>query len=103
MTITQTYQAPPTQPDIGYTPDPDKYALRTQRRVKNEKLHLTGLPIGYPPKLVSTFVWEGEDLAREYDFVYALSEHEVAEVESALGHFKCMVHSRVLLFSSNPN
>ena len=100
-TLTETYQIPPIQPDISYTPNPDKYALRTQRRVKNEKLHLTGLPVGFPPKLVSTFVWEGEELARQYDSVYALSEQEVAEVESAIGHFKCTFSSRMLLFSNN--
>ena len=91
-TLTETYQNP-TQPDISYLPNPEKYALRTQHRVKNENLRLIGLPTGFPQKLVSSFVWEGKDLAREYDSVYALSEQEVIEVERALEHFKCMIYS----------
>ncbi|MCJ1459017.1 hypothetical protein MMC28_009394 [Mycoblastus sanguinarius] len=86
-TLTETCQ---TQPDISYAPNPEKYALRTQHRVETEKLHLTGLPIGFPRKLVSTLVWEGQDLAREYNSVYALSKQQVAEVESALGLFKSL-------------
>ena len=88
-TLTETYQTPAAQPDISYAPDPDKYALRTQRRMETEKIQLTGLPTGFPQKLVSKFVWEGQDLAEDYDFVYALSEPQVAEVESALEYFKC--------------
>lgn len=91
-TSTETYQKH-IQPDIGYLPDPEKYALRTQHRVKNEKLHLTGLPVGFPQRLVSTFAWEGKDLAKGYDSVYALSEQEAAEVERALAHFKCTIPS----------
>ena len=94
-TLTETYQTAPAQPDISYLPDPEKYALRTQYRVKNEKVHLRGLPTGFPQKLVSTFAWEGEDLANEYKYVYALSEQEIAEVESALAHFKCTMDSYV--------
>lgn len=87
-TSTETYQRH-IQPDIGYLPDPEKYALRTPQRVKNEKLHLTGLPAGFPQKLVSTLAWEGKDLDEEYDSVYVLSDQEAAEIESALAHLKC--------------
>ena len=92
-TLTEAYQISPTQPDISYAPDPEKYALRTQRRVENEKLHLTGLPVGFPEKLISTFVWEGQDFAKESDHVYVLSEENVAEIESALQHFRCTAQS----------
>ena len=94
MTIlTEPYQITPTQPDISYAPDPEKYALRTQRRLENEKLHLTGLPVGFPQKLISTFVWEGQDFAKESDHVYVLSETNVVEIESALEHFRCTTRS----------
>ena len=93
ITLTETYQKFPAQPDISYLPDPEKYALRTQYRVKNEQVHLTGLPTEFPQKLVSTCAWEGKDLVNEDEYVYALSEQETAEVESALAHFKCMIDS----------
>ena len=91
-TLTETYQKP-AQPDISYLPDPEKYALRTQHRVKNERLGLIGLPNGFPQRLVSSFVWEGKDLAGVYDAVYALSDQEVTEVERALQYFKCIMNS----------
>ena len=91
-TLTNKGPIAPTQPDISYLPDPEKYTRRTQHRLKSEKLHLIGLPDGFPQRLISTFVWEGKDLAREYDSVYALSEQETVEIESALAHFKCSFH-----------
>ena len=91
-TLTETYQNP-AQPDISYLPDPEKYALRTQHRVKDERLRLIGLPTGFPQRLVSSFVWEGKGLARAYDAVYTLSEQETIEVEHALEHFKCILYS----------
>lgn len=91
--VTGTYRTPPAQPDISYVPNVEQYGRRTQRRMETEDLHLTGLPTGFPPKLVSKFVWEGQDVARDDDFVYALSDAQVAEIESALGHFKGTAHS----------
>lgn len=91
-TLTETYEKP-VQPDISYLPDPEKYALRTQHREKSERLRSIGLPNGFPQRLVSSFVWEGKDLAGVYDAVYALSDQEATEVERALEHFKCMVNS----------
>ena len=90
-TLTETYPIPVSQPDISYAPDPEKYALRTQRRKENDQLHLIGLPTGFPQKLVSSLVWEGQDFAKESDYVYALSERDVVEIESALEHFRCTV------------
>jgi len=84
------------QPDISYAPDWEKYLLRTKRRLESEeeKLHLKGLPAGFPRKLESSFVWEGKDLVEgKYQWVYELSEPEVDEIEKALRHFKCVVFS----------
>ena len=68
--------------------------------METEKLHLAGLPKGLPRKLVSKLVWEGQDVAKKHDIVYTLSELQVAEIESALGHFKGTVHPRALLSSN---
>ena len=92
-TLTETSQKPHIQPDISYFPDHDKYAQRTKRRVENEKLHLTELPVGFPQELVSTFVWEGHDFAKKDNYVYTLSEQEVVEIETALEYFKCRAQS----------
>ena len=99
-TLTEAYQNPLTQPDISYAPDPEKYALRTKRRVENEKLHLIGLPVGFPQKLNSTFVWDGKDFAKESDYIYELSEKDVVEIESALEHFKCTARSYISSISA---
>lgn len=77
------------QPDIGYTPDFAKYKARTQRRLATEKLELQGLPAGFPSQLESDFVWDGQTVHNNYDWVFQLSDREVVEVENALNHFKC--------------
>ncbi len=86
---TATVSLPTAQPDISYTPDFDKYQARTQRRLVTEKLDLQSLPVGFPSKLESDFVWDGESITGNYEWVYKLSEKEIAEVEDALAHFKC--------------
>lgn len=81
--------SPLGQPDIGYAPDHDKFLARTRRRFETEQIPKT-LPEGFPKKLVSDLVWEGKDLKVKYQWVYELNQEEVAEIESALQHFKCM-------------
>lgn len=78
----------PQQPDIQYAPDVDKWRARTETRLRNEKLE-SSLPPGYPQKLESDLVWEGETLKESYDWVYELKEDELDEIEKALSHFKC--------------
>lgn len=92
-TLVETYQTSPAQPGISYVPNPEQYARRTQHRMETESLHLVGLPTGFPQKLVSKMVWEGQDVTRDHDFVYTLSDAQVTEIESALGHFKSLAHS----------
>jgi hypothetical protein len=87
MTIASV--SPPVgQPDITYTPDFDKYQVRTKKRLTTEKL-AQSLPDGFPSKLESDFVWEGETVNKSYDWVYELGAKDVAELEAALEHFKC--------------
>lgn len=62
--------------------------------METENGNLIGLPVGFPQKLVSAFVWEGQKLAGKYPSVYALSEPQVVEVQSALEHVDCTVQSR---------
>lgn len=80
--------APPGQPDISYAPDYAKYQARAARRVQNESLPST-VPEGFPEQLKGDLVWEGETLAEKYDWTYALSEDQLAEIDEAVKHFKC--------------
>lgn len=77
------------KPDISYAPDLAKYQARTKRRLENERLDLVTLPDGFPKKLESSFVWEGDGLEESYQWVYELSKEQVEEIERGLVHFKC--------------
>ncbi|TAQ88462.1 hypothetical protein B7494_g3245 [Chlorociboria aeruginascens] len=76
-------------PDIGYAPDLDKYIARTRRRLETEPLPKT-LPDGFPQKLSSDLVWEGQDLKNRYEWVYTLNEDQIEEIEEAARHFKSL-------------
>lgn len=78
------------QPDIAYAPDFAKYQARTKKRLATEKLEKQGLPAGFPSQLKSDFVWDGDSVKRTYEWIHELSVAEVAEIESALKHFKCL-------------
>jgi len=87
-TVQPPFQLGPVgQPDIEYTPDHDKYLARVKFRHENEKLDKT-LPPGFPSKLDSELVWDGNDLAERYDWNYQLTLDDITEIESALRHFK---------------
>ncbi len=88
MPSTTPRPGPPGQPDIDYAPDHDKYLARIKRRVETETLDKT-LPPGFPQQLDSNLVWDGNTLAEIYDWNYRLTEADLAEIEAALGHFKC--------------
>jgi hypothetical protein len=85
---TVSVSAPLSQPDISYAPDFDKYKARTQKRLANEKIEKT-LPAGYPSRLESDFVWDGQTVAEQYDWVHQLNEAQITEIEQALTYFKC--------------
>ncbi|KAL0938052.1 taurine catabolism dioxygenase family protein [Colletotrichum truncatum] len=80
---------PPGQPDIGYTPNLDNYLARTKRRQEQEKLD-NKLPEGFPQKLESELVWDGNTLAETYDWNYVLTDADKKEVDEALQHFKSL-------------
>lgn len=88
MATTVVVTAQPQQPDIEYAPNIDKWRARTQRRLQTETL-TKELPEGFPKKLESDLVWEGEGLKERYDWTYELNEAELEEIEAALKHFKC--------------
>lgn len=79
--------APALQPDIDYAPNLDKYLARVARRKESEKLE-TELPAGFPKQLESDLVWDGKDIADQYNWTYELNEAELHEIEAALAHFK---------------
>lgn len=78
----------PGQPDISYAPDVAKYQERTARRLRDEVLSKE-LPDGFPAELKGDLVWEGETLAKTYDWTYVLSPEQLAEIAAAVKHFKC--------------
>lgn len=80
---------PEGQPDIDYTPDHIKYLARVTRR-QAEGLDKS-LPPGFPQKLHSDLVWDGNNLAEHYNWNYILTEADLDEIEAALEHFKCTV------------
>jgi hypothetical protein len=84
------------QPDIGYTPDHERYLARRKRRIATETL-TKSLPPGFPERLESELVWDGNDLAGKYNWNYVLNDADVAEIKQALAHFKCQCHPSVPL------
>lgn len=86
---TAAVSQPPSQPDIAYAPDFDKYRARSQRRLVAEKLQAQALPAEFPSKLESDFVWDGESIKEAYQWVYQLGDDDIREIEEALKHFKC--------------
>lgn len=79
----------PSQPDIGYTPDYDKYLARIRRRQATENLSQS-LPPGFPEKLESDLVWDNTDIAKRYNWTYQLTTSDLDEIEKALQHFKSL-------------
>lgn len=87
--IVKPKPAPAAQPDIGYTPDYDKYLARVQKRLATERLDKT-LPPGFPQKLDSDLVWDKGDIADRYNWTYELSSADLEEIEKGLQHFKSL-------------
>lgn len=78
-----------TQPDITYHPSLSNYKARTKRRLETEKL-IQVLPKGFPEILESNLVWEADDFQQD-EWVVALTESEILEIDSAIENFKGMV------------
>lgn len=79
---------PSGQPDIGYTPDPDKYLARVQRRLATERLERS-LPEGFPTRLESDLVWDAQKVEGSYNWTYELNAAELEDIEKGLKHFQC--------------
>ncbi|KAF1846002.1 Clavaminate synthase-like protein [Cucurbitaria berberidis CBS 394.84] len=77
------------QPDIGYTPDFDKYIARVKKNLATKSLDKS-LPPGFPSKLESNLVWDNTDIASRFDWAYQLSTSDLDELEAALQHFKSL-------------
>lgn len=82
----------PKQPDISYHPDLESYKARTKRRHETETL-ATVLPEGFPKKLESKLVWEGNDFKKD-EWVVVLTEPDIAEIDSAIEGFKGMCYEK---------
>lgn len=79
------------QPDIEYQPDRTKWHARTARRLAADpSLPNTPLPKGFPKKLESPLVWEGNHWKHEKEWVYELGKGEIGEIDEALKHFRGM-------------
>lgn len=81
------------QPDIAYAPDLAKYQARSKYLAANELQRPSEVPAGFPKRLVSDLVWEGKDLAKDYEWVHELTTDEIREVQDALAHFKSSLPS----------
>lgn len=79
----------PSQPDIQYHPDYEKYKERSRRRKETETLQTT-LPAGFPQKLVSSLVWEGKEVVKGEEWIYHLKDDQLEEIDAALKSFKGM-------------
>ncbi|KAJ5837909.1 uncharacterized protein N7525_003097 [Penicillium rubens] len=88
MSAVQTITMP-TQPDIQYHPEYEKFKERTRHRKETETLQST-LPENFPEKLVSPLVWEGKDVEKRDDWVYQLSDDQLDELDAALKSFKAL-------------
>lgn len=89
-TLPPTFAAGPVgQPDIAYTPNWDTYQSRVERHVKDEK-RSQDLPQGFPTKLESDLVWDGQTVSDKYQWWYKLDEADIEEINHALKHFKSM-------------
>jgi hypothetical protein len=75
------------QPDIGYTPDHDKYLARVQKRLKGGNLG-KALPPGFPAELKSLLVWDNTDIAERFNWTYELTASDQEEIKQALENFK---------------
>ncbi|KAL1901116.1 hypothetical protein Sste5346_002183 [Sporothrix stenoceras] len=83
-------RGPAGQPDIGYTPDFDKYSARSKYRQETEQLN-SELPAGFPKQLEFELVWDPASLgASGYDWNYVLTADDIAELRQALAHFKSL-------------
>jgi len=74
-------------PFLQYMPDHEDYTARAKRRLESEQLDKS-LPEGFPTKLAGGLVWDAESVAREFDFNYHLTAHDLEEIHNALHHFK---------------
>ncbi|CAI7573595.1 unnamed protein product [Penicillium glandicola] len=88
MSAVQTITVP-TQPDIQYHPEYEKYKERTRHRKETETLQ-TILPPNFPQKLVSPLVWEGKEVEKRGDWIYQLSDDHLDELDTALKSFKAL-------------
>lgn len=77
------------QPDIGYTPDYEKYLARTKWRIEHEELSPTLAP-GFPERLESNLVWDNTDITSRFNWTYSLNTADLQEIETALQHFKSL-------------
>lgn len=95
-----TRPGPIGQPDIDYAPSLAKYQARVKRRQQTEDLNRT-LPPGFPSKLYSPLVWDGDSESRDQKWVYELTQDDLDEIEAALAHFKCSLASSTIRHPTN--
>jgi len=72
--------------DISWQPDYSKFVERS-KRLESARSE-TKLPEGWPSRLESSLVWDGNEINGEDDYVYHLTSDELEELTAAIRHFK---------------
>ncbi|KAJ5993291.1 hypothetical protein N7451_009015 [Penicillium sp. IBT 35674x] len=75
------------QPDIDNEPTRQNWLDRTKRRLRNETLS-TDMATGFPKRLDSDLVWDGQTLPVLYDWAYHLSSEDLEEIKQAVVYFR---------------
>ncbi|KAF8646251.1 hypothetical protein AX16_007308 [Volvariella volvacea WC 439] len=85
MTTNLTSISPP----LAYQPNYADWQARSARRLAvDPDLPHTPLPQGFPKKIVSPLVWEGQDWGfDESRWVYNLTDGHLTEIQNAVAHF----------------
>ncbi|KIM38282.1 hypothetical protein M413DRAFT_448017 [Hebeloma cylindrosporum] len=79
---------PPSQSDITYHPDREKWQQRTTQRLSDDpSLTSVPLPEGFPNQIHSPLVWEGKDWKNEAQWVFTLTPEHLVEIDDAVKHF----------------
>jgi hypothetical protein len=77
------------RPDIEWIPSERTYLERVERlkTVANEQPKF--IPDGWPKTIDSPRAWTASDFESAADYVMQFTSDDIAEIETALAHFKC--------------
>ena len=80
---------------LSYYPNYEEYTARKSRHLQHDQRHKS-LPCGFPEKLTSNMVWEGDNFfISEHecddgtDCILVLNESLLSEIHAAVKYFQC--------------